>query len=53
MKKEQKYYKIGDVSKLFHIGMDSIRYYEKIGLLTPIYFHYTARAAFVNRTPDR
>ena len=35
MKKEQKYYKIGDVSKLFHIGMDSIRYYEKIGLLTP------------------
>ena len=30
------YIKIGELSKLFHIGVDSIRYYEKIGLLHPI-----------------
>ncbi|MEE1227457.1 MAG: MerR family transcriptional regulator [Lachnospiraceae bacterium] len=30
------YFKIGDLSKLFLIGVDSIRYYEKVGLLHPI-----------------
>lgn len=30
------YYKIGEVSELFHIGVDSIRYYEKVGLLHPV-----------------
>ena len=35
MKKLKKYYKIGEISKLFHIGMDSIRYYEEIGILKP------------------
>lgn len=35
MEKFQKYYKIGEISKLFHIGMDSIRYYEEIGILKP------------------
>lgn len=29
-------FKIGEISKLFHIGVDSIRYYEKVGLLHPI-----------------
>lgn len=28
-------FKIGEISKLFHIGVDSIRYYEKVGLLHP------------------
>lgn len=28
--------KIGELSSLFHIGEDSIRYYEKVGLLHPI-----------------
>ena len=29
-------FKIGDLSRLFHIGQDSIRYYEKVGLLHPV-----------------
>ncbi len=33
--KEKKYYKIGEISKLFNIGLDSIRYYEEIGVLAP------------------
>lgn len=28
--------KIGEISKLFQIGVDSIRYYEKVGLLHPV-----------------
>lgn len=35
MPEEQKYYKIGEISKLFEIGLDSIRYYEEIGILKP------------------
>lgn len=35
MKDHQQFYKIGEISKLFHIGMDSIRYYEEIGILKP------------------
>lgn len=35
MSKLQQFYKIGEISKLFHIGMDSIRYYEEIGILKP------------------
>lgn len=34
MNKNQ-YFKIGDLSKLYHIGVDSIRYYEKMGILKP------------------
>lgn len=30
------YYTIGELSKLYHIGPDSIRYYEKKGILKPI-----------------
>ena len=30
-----KLFSIGDVAKLFHISVSSLRYYEKIGLLTP------------------
>ena len=30
------YFRIGDLSKLFHVGVDSIRYYEKVGLLHPV-----------------
>ncbi len=29
------YYKIGELSKLYNIGVDSIRYYEEAGLLNP------------------
>lgn len=29
-------FRIGDLSSLFHIGTDSIRYYEKVGLLHPV-----------------
>lgn len=29
-------FKIGEISKLFQIGVDSIRYYEKVGLLHPV-----------------
>lgn len=29
-------FKIGDLSRLFHIGADSIRYYERLGLLHPV-----------------
>lgn len=35
MKKTHQYYKIGEISKLFHIGLDSIRYYEEMGIITP------------------
>lgn len=31
-----RYYTIGDISRLYHIGPDSIRYYEKKGVLEPI-----------------
>lgn len=31
----QEYFKIGEVSKLYGIGVDSLRYYEKIGILHP------------------
>ena len=30
-----KYFKIGELSQLYGIGVDSLRYYEKIGLLRP------------------
>lgn len=33
---EEKTFKIGELSKLFHIGVDSIRYYEKVGILEPV-----------------
>lgn len=31
----EKYFKIGEISKMYHIGADSLRYYEKIGILNP------------------
>ena len=31
----KEYFKIGEISKLYHIGTDSLRYYEKIGILKP------------------
>lgn len=31
----KKYYKIGEISKLYNIGPDSLRYYEELGLLNP------------------
>lgn len=31
----QKYFKIGEISKLYNIGPDSLRYYEDLGILTP------------------
>lgn len=32
----KKYFKIGELSKLYNIGLDSIRYYEEVGILKPI-----------------
>lgn len=29
------FYKIGEISKLYHIGTDSLRYYEELGILKP------------------
>lgn len=31
----KKYYKIGEISKLYNIGTDSLRYYEEMGILNP------------------
>ncbi len=31
----KKYFRIGEISKLYHIGPDSLRYYEELGILTP------------------
>ncbi len=31
----KKYFKIGEISKMYHIGTDSLRYYEKLGILKP------------------
>lgn len=32
----KQFYKIGEISKLYQIGTDSLRYYEELGLLNPI-----------------
>ena len=29
------YYKISEISKLYDVGVDSLRYYERLGILTP------------------
>jgi DNA-binding transcriptional MerR regulator/effector-binding domain-containing protein len=34
--KNNKIFKIGELSKIFNIGVDSIRYYEKVGILNPV-----------------
>lgn len=31
----KKFFKIGEIAKLYEIGVDSIRYYEKIGIIHP------------------
>ena len=31
----RKYYRIGEISRLYHIGVDSLRYYEELGLIHP------------------
>ena len=31
----KEYYKIGEISSLYNIGTDSLRYYEEIGILSP------------------
>ena len=33
--KRKEYYKIGEISTLYGIGADSLRYYEEIGILKP------------------
>lgn len=35
MEKKQKYYKIGDVSKAFSLSKNTLRYYERRGVLSP------------------
>lgn len=32
----KQFYKIGEISKLYQIGPDSLRYYEELGLLNPV-----------------
>ena len=44
----ENYFKIGEISKLYGIGVDSLRYYEKIGILNPVrsesgYRYYSIR----------
>lgn len=34
---ESNYFKIGELTKLFNIGSDSIRYYEKVGIIHPLH----------------
>lgn len=34
---EKKLFSIGDVARLFHISVSSLRHYENVGLLTPEY----------------
>ena len=29
------YFKIGEISRMYHIGTDSLRYYERLGILKP------------------
>lgn len=31
----KEYYKIGEISKLYNVGTDSLRYYERLGILKP------------------
>ena len=31
----EKMFRIGEISKLYHVGVDSLRYYEEIGLISP------------------
>lgn len=31
----KQYFRIGEISKLYNISVDSLRYYEKLGLITP------------------
>ena len=31
----KQYYTIGEISKIYQIGTDSLRYYEKLGILSP------------------
>ena len=31
----KEYYKIGEISNLYNIGTDSLRYYEEMGILHP------------------
>ncbi len=38
MDRKKKLFPIGEVSKLFHISVSSLRRYETIGLLTRVYF---------------
>lgn len=32
---KRKYYKTGELSKIYNLGRDSLKYYEKLGLLNP------------------
>lgn len=34
---DSNYFKIGELTKLFNIGSDSIRYYEKVGIIHPLH----------------
>ena len=37
---------IGELSNLFNISVDSIRYYEKKGLICPTYFHHNGNVRY-------
>ena len=32
----KKYYKIGEISKIYGIGKDSLIYYEELGIIKPV-----------------
>lgn len=47
--RREHFYTIGEISKLYHIGVDSLRYYEKKGILEPVrgengYRYYDSRS---------
>ena len=44
----KQFYKIGEISKLYQIGPDSLRYYEELGLLNPCLL-YTSNPCYASR----
>ena len=33
---KERYYTIGEIAKMYHLGVDTLRYYEEKGILEPI-----------------
>lgn len=46
-------FSIGEVSKLFHISVSSLRHYENVGLLTPEYTSPDTGYRYYGKVCDR